>query len=81
MSLLQEMLFQKISSGTFSKFRGYIPLSKIIREKIPYFAKQYSRQEIENALFLLGKIDERIKTTKVSDESELIQFIFNVISK
>ena len=81
MSLLQEMLFQKKSSGTFSKFRGYIPLSNTIREKIPYFAKQYSRQEIENALFLLGKIDERIKTTKVSDESELIQFIFNVISK
>jgi DNA polymerase III delta subunit len=81
MSFFQEMLFQKISSGTFSKFRGYIPLSKTIREKIPNFAQQYSRQEIENALLLLGKIDERIKTTKVSDESELIQFIFNVISK
>jgi siroheme synthase len=38
-------------------------------------------EKVEKALALLGKIDERIKTTKVSDESELIQFLFNVIPK
>ena len=80
-SLFQEMLFYKIPPGTFSKFRGYIPLSDSIKKKLPHFSEQYSRQEIENGLLLLGKIDERIKTTKVSDESELVQFLFNVISK
>jgi len=80
-ALFQEMLFIHMNNGTSQPFRGYIPLSDSIKKKLPHFSEQYSRQEIENGLLLLGKIDERIKTTKVSDESELVQFLFNVISK
>ena len=80
-SLFQELLFIKVSKGTFSQPVGYIPLSPVIKKKLPQLARQFSREKVEKALALLGKIDERIKTTKVSDESELIQFLFNVIPK
>ena len=44
------------------------------------YMKNYSREDIEFALSLLGEIDMRSKTTTVSDESEMSKFLFNLLS-
>ena len=77
-SLFQELLFEKLSSGTLSVKKGYIPLPPSVVKKLPQIAKRFSKEEIEYALLLLGNIDRRLKTTNEPDESLLSQFLFTV---
>lgn len=75
-NLFQEILYQKIGSGTKSAGGGYTGLSPSITKKLPQFAQGYKRDEIERNLRLLGQIDEEIKTSSVSDEYALTRFLF-----
>ena len=79
-SLFQELLFEKLSSGTLSIKKGYIPLPPSVVKKLPQIAKRFSKEEIEYALLLLGKIDLRLKTTNESDETLFSQFLFTVLT-
>jgi DNA polymerase-3 subunit delta len=79
-SLFQELLFEKLSSGTLSPKKGYIPLPPSVVKKLPQIAKRFSKEEIEYALLLLGNIDQRLKTTNEPDESLLSQFLFTVLT-
>ena len=79
-SLFQELLFEKLSSGTLSAKKGYIPLPPSVVKKLPQIAKRFSKEEIQYALLLLGKIDQRLKTTNEPDESLLSQFLFTVLT-
>jgi DNA polymerase-3 subunit delta len=79
-SLFQELLFEKLSSGSLSVKKGYIPLPPSVVKKLPQIAKRFSKEEIQYALLLLGKIDQRLKTTNEPDESLLSQFLFTVLT-
>ena len=78
-ALFQEMLFIHMNNGTSRPFRGYIPLTNGVKNKLPAHAKKYTKEEIENSLALLGDIDRSIKTTSENDESLLTRFLFNTI--
>ena len=78
-ALFQEMLFHKMQNGTFNTYRGYIPLPPSVKKRISYFSRSFKMAEIEGALRILSEIDKRQKTTFSKDETELIQFIGNVI--
>ena len=79
-SLFQEMLFNKLNSGTFAGRTGYIPLPGSITRRLPSFVKKYSEEEIIKSLSTLGKLDTRIKSTSYKNETELIQLLFRVIT-
>ena len=79
-SLFQELLFKKLSSGTLSAKKGYIPLPPSVIKKLSQIAKRFSKEEIEYALLLLGDIDQRLKTTNEPDESLLSKFLFTVLT-
>ena len=79
-SLFQELLFEKLSSGTLSAKKGYIPLPPSVIKKLSQIAKRFSKEEIEYALLLLGDIDQRLKTTNEPDESLLSKFLFTVLT-
>ena len=79
-TFFQEMLFAKISPKTPPTRGVYIPLSESVKKNLPMYMKNYSRDDIELALSLLGEIDLRSKTTTVSDESEMSKFLFNLMS-
>ena len=78
-ALFQEMLFHKMQNGTFNTYRGYIPLPPSVKKRVSYFSRSFKMVEIESALRILSEIDKRQKTTFSKDETELIQFIGNVI--
>ena len=78
-ALFQEMLFHKMQNGTFNAYRGYIPLPPSVKKRVSYFSRSFKMAEIEGALRILSEIDKRQKTTFSEDETELIQFIGNVI--
>ena len=76
-ALFQELLFVKMNNGTFIKPSSYIPLSTLLKNNITNYAKNYSVEEIEQAIKELKKIEIRQKTTNTNDESEIINFIYN----
>jgi DNA polymerase III delta subunit len=76
-ALFQELLFIRMQNGTYKPFAGFIPLTNGVKKRLPDHAKKYSKQEIENALAVLGDIDRSIKTSSESDESLLSRFLFN----
>ncbi len=76
-TLFQELLFIRMQNGTYKPFAGFIPLTGGVKKRLPDHAKKYSKQEIENALAVLGDIDRSIKTSSESDESLLSRFLFN----
>ena len=78
-ALFQEMLFHKMQNGTFDTYRGYIALPPSVKKRVSYFSRSFNISEIESALRILSEIDKRQKTTFSKDETELIQFIGNVI--
>ena len=78
-ALFQEMLFHKMQNGTFNTYRGYIPLPPSVKKRVSYFSRSFKMAEIEGALRILSEIDKRQKTTFSKDETELIQFIGNII--
>lgn len=78
-ALFQEMLFMGMNNGTSQPFKGYIPLTKGVKNKLPAHAKKYTKKEIENGLAHLGDIDSSIKTTSENDESLLTRFLFNTL--
>jgi len=78
-ALFQEMLFHKMQNGTFNTYRGYIPLPPSVKKRVSSFSRSFKMAEIEGALKILSEIDKRQKTTFSNDETELIQFIGNVI--
>jgi len=79
-ALFQEMLFIRMNNGTSQPFRGYIPLTNGVKNKLSAHAKKYSKTEIEKSLALLGDIDKSIKTSSENDESLLTRFLFNTIN-
>ena len=78
-ALLQELLFIKMKNGTFQSYGGYIPLPPSIKKRLKYFANSFAIEDIKSGLILLNDIDKRIKSQNTNDETELIQFINNVI--
>jgi hypothetical protein len=80
-AFLQELLYAKMNKGTFSNYRGYIPIPFIIKNKIPSFKEYYSIQELERGLLELSVIDKRQKTRYSLDEADLIQFIGVFVEK
>ena len=79
MMSISKMLFDKLKNGTLSDFGGYVPLPPSVKKRISNFSKSYEIIEIENAVKALGDIDKRQKSAYSKDETELIQFIGNVI--
>ena len=79
-TLFQELLFYKIKVGTNHHYGGYIPIPASVKKRIPIFAGLYELEEIKSALNKLEKIDKRQKTEYSNDETELIQFINDVIN-
>ncbi len=79
-NLYQEMLFIKMKkNGTFDSYSGYIALPASIKKRIEYFAANFSKEKIKDALNLLHGIDKRKKSQITDDEVELIQFIGKTI--
>ena len=79
-NFFQEMLFFKMKkNGTFNSYSGYIALPASVKSKINYFANNFSEKEIQYAIKLLYGIDKRQKSQTSDDETELIQFIGQVI--
>ena len=78
-ALFQEMLFHKLENGTFNGHKGYILLPPSVKKRVANFSRLFEMVEIENALRKLSEIDKRQKSTHSKDETELIQFIGNVI--
>tara|TARA_A100001015_G_C15040484_1_gene739306 strand:+ start:66 stop:1040 length:975 start_codon:yes stop_codon:yes gene_type:complete len=78
-ALFQEMLFHKLENGTFNGHKGYIPLPPSVKKRVANFSRLFEIVEIANALKKLSEIDKRQKSTYSKDETELIQFIGNVI--
>lgn len=79
-SLFQEMLFEKMKKhGTFRSSNSYITLPYSVKKRLPYLTKNFTKQKIANALYLLHEIDKRKKTQLIDDEIELITFIGQTI--
>ena len=76
-ALFQELLFVKMNNGTFIKPSSYISLSTLLKNNITNYAKNYSVEEIQQAIKELKKIEIRQKTKNTNDESEIINFIYN----
>ena len=79
LAFLQELLFLKMGNGTFNNFNSYISLPPSVKRKLNYFSKNFEEHDIKSGLILLNDIDKRIKSQNIDDETELIQFINNVI--
>lgn len=79
-TLFQELLLYKIKVGTNHHYGSYIPIPASVKKRIPIFAGLYKLEEIQFALNKLEKIDKRQKTEYSNDETELIQFINDVIN-
>jgi len=78
-ALLQELLFLKMQNGTFNNYVGYIQLPQSVKKKLGYFVSGFEEDTIKSGLTFLNDIDKRIKSQSIDDETELIQFINNVI--
>ena len=78
-AIFQELLFLKKRSGTFSLKNSYIPLPPSVIKQIPQIANRFNKEEIEYALTILGKIDQRLKTTNLSDEALFSNFLFSIL--
>jgi len=78
-AFFQELLFLKKRNGTFSLKNSYIPLPPSVIKQIPQIANRFNKEEIEYALTILGKIDQRLKTTNLSDEALFSNFLFSIL--
>jgi len=78
-AFFQELLFKKKSSGTLPIKNSYIPLPPSVIKQVPQIANRFNQEEIEYALTILGKIDQRLKTTSLSDEALFTNFLFSVL--
>ena len=78
-AFFQELLFKKKSSGTLPIKNSYIPLPPSVIKQFPQIANRFNQEEIEYALTILGKIDQRLKTTSLSDEALFTNFLFSVL--
>ena len=78
-AFFQELLFKKKSSGTLPIKNSYIPLPPSVIKQFPQIANRFNKEEIEYALTILGKIDQRLKTTSLSDEALFTNFLFSVL--
>ena len=78
-AFFQELLFLKKRRGTFSLKNSYIPLPPSVIKQIPQIANRFNKEEIEYALTILGKIDQRLKTTNLSDEALFSNFLFSIL--
>ncbi len=77
-TLFSELLFLKLSPGAKAN-QGFVPLPPSVRKRLDSYSKKYQAEELEKALEILGSIDQHIKTTVISEESELTMFLFKVI--
>ena len=71
--------YNQTGATSDNTYRGYIPLPPSVKKRVSYFSRSFNISEIESALRILSEIDKRQKTTFSKDETELIQFIGNVI--
>lgn len=78
--LFQELLFAKRNLGTFSKPTGYIPISASIQRNLPTYSKAFEEVKLIKILKYLENIERKQKTSTISDESELVQFILYAIN-
>jgi len=78
-AFFQELLFKKKSAGTLPIKNSYIPLPPSVIKQFPQIANRFNKEEIEYALTILGKIDQRLKTTSLSDEALFTNFLFSVL--
>jgi len=77
--LFQEILFVKMNNGTFIKPVSYIPLSASLQNNLSKYSSNYETIDIVSAIRKLKEIEIKQKTSNIDDESELINFIFNVV--
>lgn len=75
----QELLYLKLKGGTNQKSYGYTRLSIPVKRNLPIYEKHYSKQEVQAAIRLLGKIDRQIKLSQISDEAAITKFIFTTL--
>ena len=78
-AFFQELFYIKNNSGTFANKNSYIPLPPSVIKELPQIANRFNKEEIEYALAILGKIDQRLKTTSLSDEALFTHFLFSVL--
>ena len=78
-AFFQELFYIKNNSGTFASKNSYIPLPPSVIKELPQIANRFNKEEIEYALAILGKIDQRLKTTSLSDEALFTHFLFSVL--
>lgn len=76
--MFQEILYEKINTGTFSNNRNYIPIPPSIKKNIGTFSKNFTYDQLERIINYLKNIDIKQKTILSTDETDLIQFISNV---
>lgn len=76
----QELLFHKISRGTNGIKMGYTRLSPSVNKQLPQYANRYTSKEITLALKRLTQIDQKLKTSRIKDESAITEFIYATLS-
>lgn len=79
--MFQELLYEKINTGTFVNNRNYIPIPPTIKKNIGTFSKNFTYDEIEFIIGCLRNIDIKQKTSLSIDETDLVQLISNVTKK
>lgn len=79
--MFQELLYEKINTGTFVNNRNYIPIPPTIKKNIGTFSKNFTFSEIEFIIECLRNIDIKQKTSLSIDETDLVQLISNVTKK
>ena len=65
--------------GTSHSFSSYIPIPPSVKKRLGEFAVGYTNEELKRALGHLSAIDKRIKSQNIIDETEITQFINDVI--
>lgn len=75
----QDLLFFKIFKGTNQVRKSYTRLSPSVNKKIPNYAEKFTSKEIVFALMHLGKIDAKLKTSRIKDESAITEFVYRTI--
>ena len=79
MAFFQEILFIKMNNGTFIKPNGYIPLSTSLQNNLLGYSNNYQKSEILKAIRKLKEIEIKQKASKIDDETELVNFIYNAV--
>lgn len=80
-SLFTEIYLTKLNQGTTRSRGSIIFLTPGVTRRIPQFAQRYMVDECERILSGLVELDERLKSTRIHDDAEFANFIFEFIAK